>query len=291
MNKKINLGIIGLSEGNGHPYSWSAIFNGYDKKKMESCGYPTIPIYLKEQKFPDAQIKEGKVTHVWTQDLNLSKHIAAAALIENIATDYNELVENVDAVLLARDDAENHYEMAKVFIENGIPIFIDKPLAYNIKEAEKIYSINENSLIYTCSSIRFAKEFSETIIEGINFVNATIMKSWEKYGIHIIEPVVSMFPNRGNLLSVEKIDSSIGVKIRVVKWRNLQAVFTTTGEIQSQLQIDIMNVNSVKTLLFKDTFYAFRESLRNFIKVTENKKANIDKSETLEIIEIIEKGI
>ena len=135
------------------------------------------------------------------------------------------------------------------------------------------------------------KEFSETIIEGINFVNATIMKSWEKYGIHIIEPVVSMFPNRGNLLSVEKIDSSIGVKIRVVKWRNLQAVFTTTGEIQSQLQIDIMNVNSVKTLLFKDTFYAFRESLRNFIKVTENKKANIDKSETLEIIEIIEKGI
>ena len=24
----LKLGIIGLSEGNGHPYSWSAIFNG-----------------------------------------------------------------------------------------------------------------------------------------------------------------------------------------------------------------------------------------------------------------------
>jgi len=286
----LRIGIVGLSEGNGHPYSWSAIFNGFDKTK--DCPFEVIPEYLGKQIFPKDFLSDlGKVTHIYTQDRKISEKVAEFALIDNIVDRPEEMINNIDVVLLARDDAENHYEMAKVFIENGIPIFIDKPLAYNIKEAEKIYSINENSLIYTCSSIRFAKEFSETIIEGINFVNATIMKSWEKYGIHIIEPVVSMFPNRGNLLSVEKIDSSIGVKIRVVKWRNLQAVFTTTGEIQSQLQIDIMNVNSVKTLLFKDTFYAFRESLRNFIKVTENKKANIDKSETLEIIEIIEKGI
>jgi hypothetical protein len=286
----LRIGIVGLSEGNGHPYSWSAIFNGFDKTK--DCPFEVIPEYLGKQSFPKDFLSDlGKVTHIYTQDRKISEKVAEFALIDNIVDRPEEMINNIDVVLLARDDAENHYEMAKVFIENGIPIFIDKPLAYNIKEAEKIYSINENSLIYTCSSIRFAKEFSETIIEGINFVNATIMKSWEKYGIHIIEPVVSMFPNRGNLLSVEKIDSSIGVKIRVVKWRNLQAVFTTTGEIQSQLQIDIMNVNSVKTLLFKDTFYAFRESLRNFIKVTENKKANIDKSETLEIIEIIEKGV
>ena len=52
-----------------------------------------------------------------------------------------------------------------------------------------------------------------------------------------------------------------------------------------------MNVNNSKNLLFKDTFYAFRESLRNFIKVTRNKELNISKIETLEIIEIIEKGV
>ena len=286
----LRIGVVGLSEGNGHPYSWSAIFNGFDKTK--ECPFEVIPEYLGKQSFPKDFLSDlGKVTHIYTQDRKISEKVAEFALIDNIVDRPEEMINNIDVVLLARDDAENHYEMAKVFIENGIPIFIDKPLAYNIKEAEKIYSINENSLIYTCSSIRFAKEFSETIIEGINFVNATIMKSWEKYGIHIIEPVVSMFPNRGNLLSVEKIDSSIGVKIRVVKWRNLQAVFTTTGEIQSQLKIDIMNVNSLKTLLFKDTFYAFRESLRNFIKVSKNKKLNISKNETLEIIEIIEKGM
>ena len=43
----MKLGIIGISEGNGHPYSWSAIINGYNKKKMEECKYESIPSYLK----------------------------------------------------------------------------------------------------------------------------------------------------------------------------------------------------------------------------------------------------
>jgi len=286
----LRIGIVGLSEGNGHPYSWSAIFNGFDKTK--ECPFEVIPEYLGKQIFPKDFLSDlGKVTHIYTQDRKISEKVAEFARIDNIVDRPKEMINNIDVVLLARDDAENHYEMAKVFIKNGIPIFIDKPLAYNIKEAEKIYSINENSLIYTCSSIRFAKEFLEKIIEGTNFVNATVMKSWERYGIHIIEPVVSMFPNRGKLKSVEKINSTIGVKIRIVKWENLQATFTTTGKIKSPISINVMNVNTSKNLLFKDTFYAFRESLRYFVKVTKNKELNIPKSETLEIIEIIEKGM
>ena len=39
----LRLGVLGLSEGNGHPYSWSAIFNGYDPQAMASCPFPDIP--------------------------------------------------------------------------------------------------------------------------------------------------------------------------------------------------------------------------------------------------------
>lgn len=286
----LRIGVLGLSDGNGHPYSWSAIFNGFDKTK--ECPFDVIPEYLAKQKFPDDFLSElGKVTHIWTQDQKTSESVANFAFIDNIVDNPEDMINDVDVVLLARDDAENHYEMAKVFIENGIPIFIDKPLAYNIKEAEKIYSINENSLIYTCSSIRFAKEFSEKILEGTNYVNATVMNSWERYGIHIIEPIVSMFPNRGGLISVQKINLSVGVKIRVVKWENLHATFNITNTMKSPIRIDIMNTDYCKTLLFKDTFYAFRESLRSFIKNFERKELEISRNETLEIIEIIEKGM
>ncbi len=42
---KLTLGIIGSSSGNGHPYSWSAIFNGYDKSLMNDCPFDVIPKY------------------------------------------------------------------------------------------------------------------------------------------------------------------------------------------------------------------------------------------------------
>ncbi|MDO5978853.1 Gfo/Idh/MocA family oxidoreductase [Flavivirga spongiicola] len=287
----LKLGVIGLSEGNGHPYSWSAIFNGYNPEI--DCPFTVIPEYLDKENFPNNFLSHlGKVTHIWTQDKEKSESVANFALIENIVDEPQDMLGEVDAILLARDDAETHYELAKVFIENNIPLFIDKPLAYTLDEAIKIYSIgSKESLIFTCSSIRFAKEFSIKVTEGTNFVSATVMKSWEKYGIHVLEPVVSMFPNRGQLLSVNKVDMDLGLKVRVVEWEKLKAVFIIAGSMKAPIKIDLMNKNYSKSLIFQDTFYAFRESLRFFIGIIEKREKNIPKEETLEIIEIIDKGL
>ena len=48
-NKELRIGILGMTEGNGHPYSWSAMFNEYEKEPMEDCGFPVIPRYLEKQ--------------------------------------------------------------------------------------------------------------------------------------------------------------------------------------------------------------------------------------------------
>ena len=77
----IRLGVIGLSSGNGHPYSWPAIFNGYDPVAMEGCGFPIIPRYLEKQQFPKDAIAEAKVTHVWAQDKKIASNIAKASLL------------------------------------------------------------------------------------------------------------------------------------------------------------------------------------------------------------------
>lgn len=38
----LRVAILGLIEGNYHPYSWSAIINGYDAALMASCPAPVI---------------------------------------------------------------------------------------------------------------------------------------------------------------------------------------------------------------------------------------------------------
>ena len=54
----IRIGIIGLSPGNGHPYSWAAICNGYNTEAMSNCPFPIIPEYLAKETWPDAQIAD-----------------------------------------------------------------------------------------------------------------------------------------------------------------------------------------------------------------------------------------
>ena len=47
---KLNLGILGISRGNGHPYSWSSIINGCNETELKKCPYEIIIKYLKRIK-------------------------------------------------------------------------------------------------------------------------------------------------------------------------------------------------------------------------------------------------
>lgn len=297
MAEELKLGIIGMSEGNGHPYSWAAIFNGYNQEAMSECPFPVIPKYLGKQNFPQDSIKEAKVTHIWTQDKSISKNISKASIIPNICSEPEDMIGEVDAVLLARDDAENHFKMSLPYLKAGIPIFIDKPLAYDLKTAKAI--LNEQQYedqIFTCSSLRFAKEFnlgsSEKKKMGrILHIDATVPKSWNKYAVHIIEPSLSILKKVHQVESIETTVSQ-GITMVSVKWQNgTSGTFKTFGEHTAPLKITLYGENGFEELELKDTFFAFKASLQYFVDLQNNNVSNIDRRQTLQVIEIIERGM
>lgn len=293
---KLKIGIIGISEGNGHPYSWSAIFNGYNEQYMKECNFPVIPEYLSRQNFPQDFLTDlGSVTHVWTQDISISKQIAAASKILNIVEKPEDMIGEVDAVLLARDDGENHVRLAMSFIQAGLPIFIDKPFALSVDEAEFMFrSQSYENQIFTCSSLRFANELLLTDKEkekigNIMFVEGSIVKKWETYGIHIIEPLVAQLPHRGKLISVHPIKWN-GIHKVLIKWENCLANLTMTGLVPSPLTIRFFGKNDNIEKHFTDSFSSFKASLKHFVEVVHSRKSLISKEEILEMVEIIEKG-
>jgi hypothetical protein len=297
MAKQLKLGIIGMSDGNGHPYSWSAIFNGYNTKFMKDCPFPVIPEYLSKQNFPnDGLCHLGKVTHIWTQNKMISEHIAAASYINNVVDDKEDMIGKVDAILLARDDAENHVDMAMPFIKAGLPVFIDKPFALSIQDAKTMLNAQTfDQQIFSCSSLRYARELqlSETEkkdLGNIVYVEGSVMKYWETYGIHILEPIMAQLPNRGKLLSVTpvKLDD---MHIVIVKWENCLANLKVSGKVPSPLSLTFYGnkVNVKKE--FSDSFDCFRTSLKTFIEQINTQTQIISRKETLELVEIIERGI
>lgn len=56
-------------------------------------------------------------------------------------TDYKEIVSLVDAVSIATPTI-THYEIAKYFLESGKPVFLEKPLAHELRLAEELVEIS-----------------------------------------------------------------------------------------------------------------------------------------------------
>ena len=300
MAEKLKLGIIGMSQGNGHPYSWSAIFNGYDETLMNSCPFPVIPEYLGQQEYPQDYLSErAEVTHIWTQDMEVSTQVSMCSKIPNICISLEQLTLEVDAVLLARDDAENHVKFALPVLKAGLPIYIDKPFALSRTEAHLLWDACQyENQIFTCSALQFAQEFQRekldfTKIGEPKMILSTIPKSWDKYAVHIIEPVLKLFPNRGSIKHVTRLPSpndAISHLVEVYWSSGLVTNFQTCGDVSAPLWIRVLGSNGYQDLYFKDAFNAFKNALEQFVDVIENRSLNVDKEITLQMVEILEKG-
>ena len=210
-----------------------------------------------------------------------------------------EMIASVDGVLLARDDAENHAKYAVPFLEAGLPIYIDKPFALSMDEANYLWSKSKyHNQIFSCSALQFAKEFkleklNKNKIGEIKFIWGTIPKSWKKYGVHLIEPLLNLIPERGSLISVESLQNKTTSAIQNVhiEWSSgIKAIIQTSGDVPTPLFLRVQGSKGYQDLYFSDSFYAFRSALIKFINIIEGKELNIPRSFTKEMVEILEKG-
>jgi len=187
----INIGIIGLNEGNGHAFSYAAIFNGYNPEELEKrCPFELIKEYLPREHKNKNLLDSAKVTHIWTQDKQDSEDVAKVSLIPNIVDEYTDLIGKVDAVILARDDVENHLEMLKPFLEKKVPIFIDKQLVATKGELDEFIKLaGENYPFMAGSSARYTRDIEKAkasiAVESVLSIDGVSRESWMRYGHHL----------------------------------------------------------------------------------------------------------
>ena len=107
----IRLAILGSTPGNGHPYSWSAIFNGYDREIMtRECPFAGIPAYLNKQPTETLTIPGAKVTHICCIGDGgfTAAHVAKCSLIPHVVENPADVIGHVDAVVIATDIGDDH---------------------------------------------------------------------------------------------------------------------------------------------------------------------------------------
>ncbi|WP_397383760.1 Gfo/Idh/MocA family oxidoreductase, partial [Prosthecobacter sp.] len=193
--KELRLAMLGMIEGNGHPYSWSAIVNGFDPAAMAQCPYPAILNYLGKQRVEEVRIPGARVTHVWTDDPADAPKVAAASLIPNVVSKPEDVSGHVDAAIISTDDGDDHIRRVKPFIEAGLPVFVDKPMATNIADLRQFVQWHKaGAVILSTSGMRYAPEMrlsneQRAQLGDLRWITSFTCKTWERYGIHALEAV------------------------------------------------------------------------------------------------------
>ena len=295
-HQHLRLGIIGLSEGNGHPFSWAAICNGYDLVAMADCGFPSIPDYLSHQKFPDDFLSDVTVTHVWTQDEETTQKVATASKIANVCKSPDDMLGEVDALLLARDDEENHFRFAVKFLRAGIPVYIDKPFALSRKSADRLLSeAIEPWQLYSCSALYYADELlldseQKAKIGSLTAIHAVTPKYWATYAAHLVDPILRQIDEK--FKTEEHRAWKYGEATHLfTRWENgLVTHLHATGRANCSIRIHYIGEKGEHFAEFHDSFRAFRASLAAFINQIRNQKLSISRDHLLQVVMILEAG-
>lgn len=295
-DKQLSIAMLGMVEGNGHPYSWSAIFNGYDPDAMAGCPYPVIPVYLGQQSKEALGIARARVTHIWTDDPQDAPKVAQASLIPNVVNRPEDVIGHVDAVIIATDIGREHVERCRPFVEAGLPIFVDKPLVDNVEDLRIFQQwILEGHPILSGSALSYAREFlpyhgSTRELGELRFVSITTPKSWERYGIHALSGI---YPILGpGFVSAQNTGTQDHAIVHFEHINGAEVIVAAINDMYGGFGcLQLCGTKGNASSVFRDTFYAFKTQLADFVAYLRTGIPPFPFSETEELMKMVIAGI
>ena len=288
----IRAAIVGISEGNGHPFSFSAIVNGYSPAALAASGWPGIYEYVRRRDPSEFGMDGFHITHAWTQDPEVTRKLCEASLIRHPVSQLEDLVGAVDAVIIARDDHENHFRMAMPFLQAGLHVFLDKPLSLDLAELRQLKPYLERGQLMSCSGMRFAKELDEVRTSigdygRLTLVRGAIVLSWEKYGVHLLDAILPLMNARPvSATALEAQHASVAIALDDGTLLHIDAL----GDVPRTFRIDIWGAQRASTHEIIDNFSMFRRTLWHFTESIKTQKAAIPAQDTLDIMRTLIAG-
>ena len=294
--KEIRLAMLGMIAGNGHPYSWSAIINGYNPAEMAKCPYPSIPVYLGRQPFDSMGVPGARVTHVWTDDPTDAPKVAAASLIPHVVSRPEDVIGNVDAVVIATDNGDDHVRRARPFIEAGLPVFIDKPLATNIADLRQFAAWHRaGKVLLSTSGMRYAPEMRLTEAQRahlgeLRWITSFTCKTWERYGIHALESVEPLLGV--GFTSVQALTDAGGDLMHVTHRSGVRVTIGALHDAYGSFgAVHLYGTRGQLALTLTDTYNAFRGQLIAFLDLLRRGTRPLPFAETVELMAVLIAGL
>ena len=250
------------------------------------------------------QVEDARVVGVWSSgEEGLSgmhssaAELAAAYQIDQVVTEPTELIGAVDLVLIL-DDLDGgalHAELARPFLEAGVPTYVDKPMALTVEDAVGLFDLAEqtNTPLMSCSALRFAPELDVLRGRGDGGGELSTLVSvgpgdWFNYGVHTVEAALAVLgPGAtqvrqfaGGDRDITVIEDETGPRIVIGTLRDVNPGFHLTAYgPQGVVQTEVADYQS---------FYA--NTMSAAVGMARTGMPPIDRQATLEVLAILAAG-
>ena len=143
---------------------------------------------------------EGRYTAIYNDAFRTDAEVQA--FIENFKLekrydDLGEMAKNIDIAFIQSCNWDNHLKQSMPFIEAGVPVFIDKPLAGNLADVKEFERLDaEGKVILGTSAMRYTYEhesfFAIPEEERGSIIHISVMVGVDEfnYAIHAVESIL-----------------------------------------------------------------------------------------------------
>jgi predicted dehydrogenase len=194
MNKELRIGMIGLDTS--HCGLFTRVFNDSSYEYHIPGSRVTVAYPGGSSDLPSSYSRVGE----YTEELRTKFGVAMVDTIEEVA-------ERTDAILLTSLDGRVHVEQFRRIAAYGKPVYINKPFALSVRDAETLFELADKHhvALMSCSSLRYAKELTQSLLQdergqimGADAYSPMPLEAnnpgWFWYGIHAVEMLYTALP-------------------------------------------------------------------------------------------------
>lgn len=159
-----------------------------------------------------------RATHLWGET---PQHAAASAekgRIPVIVSHWRDMLGQVDGVMIDHRDGADHCESARFFLSHGVPVFIDKPLTRDLRQARSLLALaaKKRTPVCTFSGVPLQRDFRafQQKLEVIGDIQSVHTCGYSEvdgpyggiffYGFHQVDVIVELMGTGARTVSLRR---------------------------------------------------------------------------------------
>jgi predicted dehydrogenase len=239
-----------------------------------------------------------RAVKIWGTDPEETRQKAEMVGIPTVVSRPEDAMEGVDAVLVLNRWGDEHFKPAMLAVERGLPLFVDKPMTDDPREAVELTRaarqagipfMSASSLRYDPAMVELGQRLRDLgPIRGLSFA---VGNDWRLYGTHPVDvmlsilgagvaDVTSLRDELNDLVLLRWPDGRFGVVTQMRELRNLYhcAGHAAGGSVQAETTIDSGPAGV-------PVFYV--ETMRVFKAMLDSGEWPIEAEELVEVIRVV----